>query len=89
MITEFELRPTNGRKSFAGKAVVNVDFNAMSETLSSYGTKICTVSKDGKVTRFWPKDPIDWTFTTGCHIKSFMGLDKAEFLKLPLTSENI
>ena len=37
----YELKPTDGRKSFYGKAQVHIDFDG-SETLYSYGTPILT-----------------------------------------------
>ena len=76
----YELIPTDSRKSFYGKAIVEVDGDG-TETLYSYGTKI--ISKDGKgnLTRFYD----GWTATTGRHIRSFCGLNKAEFLDLPVS----
>lgn len=43
----YELMPTDNRKSFYGKAVVDGD------TLYSYGTKIMTKNADGTFTRQW------------------------------------
>lgn len=69
----YELTPTNGRKSFYGKALVEVCGGY--ETLYSYGTPICTRRPDGTIKRVWD----DWTYTTGCHIKAFCGLNKKQF----------
>ena len=69
----YELKPTDGRASFYGKATVDVTNEG--ETLYSYGTKILTRTKDGKLIKHWS----DWTYTTGRHIKEFCGLNKKEF----------
>lgn len=75
----YELVPLNGRKSFYGKAVVQVDKNG-TETLYSYFTKICSRDKNGNIKRFYS----GWSLTTGIHIKSFCGLTKKEFEALPI-----
>lgn len=72
----YELMPRNGRKSFYGKAVIKVENET--ETLYSYGTPIVRRERDGTLVRLWD----DWTYTTGAHIKSFCGLNKAQFEKL-------
>ena len=77
-MNEFELMPTNGRKSFYGKAIVNVKGN--NATLYSYRTKIITKNiKTGKLTRHYFEEP---TCTTITHIKSFCGLNKKAFMAL-------
>ena len=43
----FELMPNDGRKSFYGKAIVEID-NEGNETLYSYGTRILTKRTNGK-----------------------------------------
>ena len=73
----YELRPNNGRKSFHGKAIVQI-FDNGQEVLLSYGTPIIK-RVDGVLIRLWD----DWTVTTGTHIKSYCGLDKKEFMNLP------
>ena len=75
----YELIPTNGRKSFYGKAVVHQE-NNRTETLYSYNTAIIKRLPDGTLQRLYD----GWTQTTGNHIKSFCGLNKAEFTALPL-----
>ena len=75
---KYELIPTDGRKSFYGKAVVMVQDDG-SEILYSYGTKIIEKTPGGGLVKFWG----GWSQTTGRHIKSFCGLNKAEFLALP------
>ena len=78
----YELMPTNGRKSFYGKAQVVVDEDGV-ETLKSYGTDILKRYSDGRLKRVHD----GWTLTTGNHIRSFCGLDKKEFLSLPLNEK--
>ena len=73
----YELSPTDGRKSFYGKAKVIIDDNG-TETLYSYGTPIISRSTNGELTRLWS----DWSATTGRHIKAFCNLNKASFLAL-------
>jgi hypothetical protein len=71
--------PTNGRKSFYGKAFVNVDADGV-ETLASYGTPIMRREANNSFVRLWD----GWSATTGRHIAAFCGMNKAEFMKLPL-----
>ena len=73
----YELIPTNGHKSFYGKAKVTVDDNG-AETLYSYDVPIMRRDSDGTLTRLWN----GWSATTGNHIKSFCGLDKSGFMAL-------
>ena len=74
---KYELTPTDGRKSFYGKAVVIVADNG-TETLYSYGTPIIKRLVSGELVKLWN----DWTATTGRHIKAFCGLSKAEYMSL-------
>lgn len=75
----YDLKPTDGRKSFYGKAVVIVDGNT--ETLYSYNTPIIkAVITDGK--REYIKLWDGWTATTGRHIKAFCGMNKKQFMEL-------
>lgn len=71
---KFELMPNDGRKSFYGKAVVEID-NEGSETLYSYGTPILTKRTNGEMVKHWD----GWSATTGRHIKAFCGLNKAQY----------
>ena len=71
----YELIPHDGRKSFYGKAVVEVD-NAGNETLYSYNTPIIKRLVSGALVRLWA----GWSATTGKHIKAFCGLNKAGFM---------
>lgn len=72
-----ELIPTDGRKSFYGKAVVVVEDNG-TETLYSYGTAIVKRLASGELVKLWD----GWTATTGRHIQAFCGLNKAAFMSL-------
>lgn len=73
----YELKPTNGRKSFYGKAVVQVAEDG-TETLYSYGTPIIKRTSAGELVKLWN----DWTATTGTHINAFCGLNKAAYMAL-------
>ncbi len=73
----YELIPTNGRKSFYGKAQVQVEDNG-TETLFSYGTPIISRNANGEYTKLWD----GWSNTTGAHIKSFCSMSKKEFVEL-------
>ena len=70
----YELHPTNGRKSFYGKALIRKDADG-SETLLSYNTPIIRRERDGSLVRLWS----GWSMTTGTHIAAFCGLGKAAF----------
>ena len=74
---QYELRPTDGRKSFYGKAIVTIDEDG-TETLSSYNTPIIKRTVSGKLVKLWD----GWTSTTGRHIKAFCGLNKAQYMSL-------
>ena len=74
---KFELMPNDGRKSFYGKAIVEID-NEGNETLYSYGTPILTKRTNGEIVKHWD----GWSATTGRHIKAFCGLNKAQYTAL-------
>ena len=74
-----ELKPIDGRKSFYGKASVEITENG-TKILTSYETKIMMIFPNGSMYRLWD----DWTQTTGRHIKAFCGLNKNEFMNLDL-----
>ena len=74
---KYELTPTDGRKSFYGKAVVVVEDNG-TETLYSYGTPIVKRLVSGELVKLWS----GWSATTGRHIQAFCGLNKAAFMNL-------
>lgn len=73
----YELTPTNGQKSFYGKAIVKIEENG-TETLFSYNTPIIKREKDGELIKLYD----GWTQTTGKHIKAFCGLSKKEYMSL-------
>lgn len=73
----YELIPTDGRKSFYGKARVEVDKDG-NETLYSYNTPIIKRLVSGELVKLWE----GWTATTGRHIAAFCGLSKAEYMNL-------
>lgn len=74
---QYELIPTDGRKSFYGKAVVVVEDNG-TETLYSYGTPIVKRLVSGELVKLWS----GWSATTGKHIQAFCGLNKAAYMDL-------
>lgn len=73
----YELIPTDGRKSFYGKAIVEVEENG-TETLYSYNTPIIKRLISGELVKLWN----GWTATTGRHIAAFCGLNKTEYMNL-------
>lgn len=75
----YDLIPNNGRKSFYGKAKVEIEDNG-DEVLYSYNTPIIRKATDGTLTRLYKYEP---SMTTSTHIKSFCGLDKKKFMALP------
>lgn len=79
MCKNYELMPTNGRKSFYGKAKIKV-FADGSEVLQSYTTDVLKKTAEGVFIRLWS----GWSATTGTHIKSYCGMSKKEFEKLPM-----
>ena len=74
---KYELIPNDGRKSFYGKAVVEVADDG-SETLYSYGTPIIKKTAAGELVKLWS----GWSATTVRHIKAFCGLNKAAYMAL-------
>lgn len=74
---KYELIPTDGRKSFYGKAVVIVEDNG-TETLYSYNTAIIKRTAAGELVKLWD----GWSATTGRHINAFCGLNKAAYMSL-------
>lgn len=75
---KYELMPTNGRKSFYGKAFVEVDDYGV-EALFSYLTPIIKRFPNGTLKRLYDEEPSNTTVT---HIKSFCGLTKRQFMAL-------
>ena len=63
----FELKPTNGRKSFYGKALIKIDEQGC--TLQSYLTDVARI-EDGHLIRLWD----GYSVTTMTHINEFCKL---------------
>lgn len=74
---KYELIPTDGRKSFYGKAVVIVEDNE-TETLYSYDTPIIKRLVSGELVKLWS----GWSATTGRHVQAFCGLNKTAYMNL-------
>ena len=74
----YELTPKNGRKSFYGKAIVEVDDYGV-ETLFSYLTPIIKRFPNGTLKRLYDEEP---SLTTSIHIHAFCDLRKREFMAL-------
>lgn len=60
-----ELKPSNGRKSFGGKALIVSD--GRRTALLSYGTVVCWTDVDLNLHRTWD----GWSGTTGTHVQAF------------------
>ena len=79
-MTTYELSPTNGQKSFYGKAICVYDEHSDVLSLVSYNTLILKIDNNqNKIKRCWDS----WSTPTGKHIKSFCNLSKKEFFELP------
>ena len=78
-IKVYDLVPTNGRKSFYGKAKIKVLENG-SEVLQSYDTDIIERTSNGRL--YLLCDESKLSMTTCTHIKSFCGLNKKMTLEL-------
>ena len=75
----YELKPTTRQKSFYGKALVIVSGDG-TRLLKSYDTIVIKRKPDGELVRTWQ----GWSATTGKHIAAFAGINKKEYLALPL-----
>ena len=77
------LSPSDGRKSFYGKAVILED-EAGTKYLKSYETIVCKCTAAGVFSRLWD----DWSATTARHVNAFRdhcglaGLNKREWEQL-------
>lgn len=82
-MTMNELQPNNGRKSFYGKAMVGTKENG-SEVLYSYSTPIIERTAKGELIPLVDVQDVDKVLsnTTCTHLKSFCGLNKADYRKL-------
>ena len=64
---KYELIPTDGRKSFYGKAVV-IEKDNGETVLQSYDTFVCKITKSGEFVRLWS----GYSATTMRHVNSFL-----------------
>ena len=78
----YELQPHDSHKSYYKKAMVIVidNDNEYTRLLKSYDTIVCSMDACGNITRYWN----DYSATTGRHIASFCGMNKASFTALPV-----
>ena len=79
MMNIYELKPTTNQKSFYGKAQVIVSSDG-AQFLKSYETIVLKRKPDGELVRTWQ----GWSATTGKHIAAFAGINKKQYLALPL-----
>lgn len=79
MMHVYELKPVTRQKSFYGKANVIV-LDDGTQLLKSYETIVLKRKPNGALVRTWQ----GWSATTGKHIAAFAGINKKEFLSLPL-----
>lgn len=75
----YELKPVSRQKSFYGKAKVIV-LDDGTQLLKSYDTIVLKRKASGELVRTWQS----WSATTGKHIAAFAGINKTEYLALPL-----
>lgn len=71
----YELKPTNGRKSFYGKALVKETENEI--ILQSYETDVCKIDKNGHFIKLWN----GYSVTTMNHINAFLSLFDIPFMR--------
>lgn len=63
----YELTPTDGCKSFYGKAVV-IEKDSGEIVLLSYNTEVCKITSGGEFVRMWD----GYSATTMRHVNSFL-----------------
>lgn len=80
-----ELIPTNGRKSFYCKAMI--DTTNEGEVLVSYGTRIILKKRNGELIPLVNQDVL--SNTTCTHLKSFCGITKQQYIKLYKQYNNV
>ena len=66
---KYELIPTDGRKSFYGKAIV-IEKDNGEKVLQSYNTEVCKITSGGEFVRLWS----GYSATTMRHVNSFLDL---------------
>ena len=65
----YELKPTDNRKSFYGKAII-IEKDNGEKILQSYETKVCKITSEGEFVRMWS----GYSATTMRHVNSFVQL---------------
>ena len=83
-VRSYEVRPTNGQKSFYGRAVVTL-YEDGSEVLKSYNTNVLMHDGAGKWYRLWS----GFSVTTGKHIKAWCNITPQEYKAMTVTPEAI
>lgn len=73
-----ELAPNDSRKSFYGNAKMSCIDGL--RILKSYETIVAYYDRNGALHRTWGK----WSATTGRHLSSFAGINKAAWDKMPV-----
>lgn len=79
VIRKTALIPNDSHKSFYGKAIVR-SYDDGTDVLRSYDTDVISRLYDGTLVRHWDS----WSATTGRHIASFCGINKAAWVKMPV-----
>lgn len=74
-MSRYELSPHNGRKSFYGKAIVEVSADG-TKKLYSYDTLVLSIDTEKQLHRHWDTDKP--STTTMSHIKSFVAEELGE-----------
>lgn len=82
LVDIYNLESNDSHKSFYGKAKVKI-YSDNTKVLQSYNTDVAKIDTNGNVIRLWD----GWSTTTGRHIARFCGLNKKEFLNLPLNNK--
>ena len=72
MTVVYDLTPTDGRKSFYGKARIVVKNGK--KTLISYDTPVCCINRRGTFKRYWD----EYSATTMRHVNAFLTKYKVE-----------
>ena len=96
----YALDPNGIQKSFYGKAIV-VEYDNGDRVLESYGLPVIRINgQTGEIDRlvdgwyqlkrgaFWTEeeDYVEWSPTTGRHIRAFCGIDKATWDKMEVVT---
>lgn len=71
---KYEIIPTNGRKSFYGKAIVTE--NNGEKVLTSYETEVAKIDNKGQFIKLWD----DYSTTTMNHINAFRMMNNLDVI---------